>query len=235
MISESSVADVDRDPALVDYARLARATEQAGAPVAGVPNASVLPPRAQAAGTLRRLHEAALLMFAERGFHAVSVRDLTGALGMQPSSLYAHVASKQDLLRDLIRLGHEEHRDQLRLSLLEVGSDPAEQIAALTRAHVRVHATYPLLTRLCNREIGALRESDKTDVLAIRFEANRLLLDVVERGQQLGAFTPGDPMLAVAAIGAMGIRVAEWWHPDIGFGIEEVADTYAGFAVKLLT
>jgi hypothetical protein len=92
-----------------------------------------------------------------------------------------------------------------------------------------------LLTRLCNREIGALREADKADVLAIRFEANRLLLDVVERGQQLGAFRPGDPMLAVAAIGAMGIRVAEWWHPEVGVTSEEVEETYAGFAVKLLT
>jgi AcrR family transcriptional regulator len=165
----------------------------------------------------------------------VSVRDLTGALGMQPSSLYAPVASKQDLLHDLIRLGHEEHRDQLRLALLDVGSDPAEQIAAVTRAHVRVHATYPLLTRLCNREIGSLREEDKPAVLAVRFDTNRLLLDVVERGQQLGAFLPGDPMLAVAAIGAMGIRVAEWWHPEVGVTIDEVADTYAGFAVKLLS
>lgn len=230
MISESSVVDVERD-----YVRLARATQQAGAPATGLTHASLLPPRAQAAGTLRRIHETALLQFAERGFHAVSVRDLTGALGLQPSSLYAHVTSKQDLLRDLIRLGHEEHRDQLRLALLEVGSDPTEQIAAVTRAHVRVHATYPLLTRLCNREIGALRETDKAEVLAIRFEANRMLLDVVERGQQLGVFTAGDPMLAVAAIGAMGIRVAEWWHPDVGVTSEEVADTYAAFAVKLLT
>jgi hypothetical protein len=42
-------------------------------------------------------------------------------------------------------------------------------------------------------------------------------------------------MLAVAAIGAMGMRVAEWWSPDLEMSIDHVADTYAGFAVKLLT
>src|SRR5438067_10364750 len=219
--------------ASADDDRLLRVTQQAGAPAADI--GALLPPRAQAEGTLRRLHETALLQFADRGFHAVSVRDLTRSLGMQPSSLYAHLPSKQHLLGELIRIGHEEHRDQLRLALLEAGNDPFDQLSALTRAHVRVHATYPLLTRLCNREIGALRESDKAEVLAIRFEANRLLLDVVERGQQLGAFTAGDPMLAVAAIGAMGIRVAEWWHPEVGVTSEEVAETYAGFAIKLLT
>src|SRR5262249_40471510 len=144
-----------------DYRRLAQVTQCAAAPATELPYGPVLPARAQASGTLRRLHETALLLFAERGFHAVSVRDLTGALGLQPSSLYAHVTSKHDLLRDLVRLGHEEHRDQLRLSLLDVGSDPGEQLRAVTRAHVRVHATYPLLTRLCNRELGALRDEDK--------------------------------------------------------------------------
>ena len=213
--------------------RLVRVTEQSGARASEFE--PVLPPRAQASGTLRRLYETALRQFADRGFHAVSVRDLTGALGMQPSSLYAHLPSKQHLLGALIRLGHEEHRDQLRLALLEAGNDPFEQVAALTRAHVRLHATYPLLTRLCNRELGSLLDEDRSIVLAIRLDANRMFLDVVERGQRLGAFAAMDPMLAVAAIGAMGIRVAEWWHPDVGVSVDEVEQTYAAFARKLLT
>ena len=213
-------------------ARLQRLTQQAGARAADL--GPLLPPRAQAEGTLRRLHETALLQFAERGFHAVSVRDLTGALGMQPSSLYAHLPSKQHLLGDLIRIGHEEHRDQLRLALLEAGNEPFDQLAAVTRAHVRVHATYPLLTRLCNRELGSLLEEHKSVVLSIRLDANRMFIDVVERGQRLGVFTGVDPMLAVAAIGAMGIRVAEWWHPDVGVSIDDVEATYAAFACKLL-
>jgi AcrR family transcriptional regulator len=230
--SAAAVASPAADHDTVD-GRLARVTQQAGASAKHV--GSLLPPRAQAEGTLRRLHETALLQFAERGFHAVSVRDLTRALGMQPSSLYAHLPSKQHLLGDLIRLGHEEHRDQLRLALLEAGNDPFEQIAALTRAHVRIHATYPLLTRLCNRELGSLLDEHKTVVLAIRLDANRMFIDVVERGQRLGAFAAMDPMLAVAAIGAMGIRVAEWWHPDVGVSVDEVEETYATFARKLLT
>jgi AcrR family transcriptional regulator len=228
VISESATTAVDPE-----ISRLTRVTERAGAP-APAAEMGLLPARSQAVGTRRRLYEVALLQFAERGFHAVSVRDLTRELGLQASSLYAHVASKQDLLADLIRLGHEEHRDQLRLSLLEAGSEPAEQIAALTRSHVRVHATYPLLTRVCNRELGSLREDQRREVLAIRLDSERLFLDVIERGQRLGAFHAADAMLAVAAIGAMGMRVAEWWHPDLGISVEALAGTYADFAIKLL-
>jgi AcrR family transcriptional regulator len=163
------------------------------------------------------------------------VRDLTNALGLQPSSLYAHRPSKQHLLGDLMRIGHEEHRDQLRQGLLEAGNEPFEQLTALTRAHVRFHATYPLLARLCNRELTSLLDEHKQEVLAVRLDASRLFLDVVERGQRLRAFTAVDPMLAVAAIGAMGIRVAEWWSPDSGSTIDQVEQTYATFACKLLT
>src|SRR4051794_25849854 len=70
-----------------DVTRLTKVTRRAGAPLES--DGALLPDRAQAAGTLRRLYETALLLFGNRGFHAVSVRDLTRELGMQASSLYA--------------------------------------------------------------------------------------------------------------------------------------------------
>jgi AcrR family transcriptional regulator len=222
----------ERESAAGDRERLARATEQAARRAPAGP--SVLPARLASDGTLGRLYETALVLFAEHGFHAVSVRDITKAVGMRPSSLYAHVESKQHLLAGLLRAGHEEHRDQLRLELLDTGSEPGEQLAAVTRAHVRVHATYPLLTRVCNRELGALLEEHRQEILTVRVDANQIFLDVIERGQRLGTFSPVDPMLAVAAIGAMGIRVAEWWRPDLGLSVEELEQTYVSFALKLL-
>lgn len=219
-------------PAAQDSARLAKITQQAA--LHATASGPLLPPRARADGTLRRLQEAALVLFAERGFHAVSVRDIAKAVGVRPSALYAHFESKQHLLENLLRIGHEEHRDQIRLQLLEAGSDPAEQLSAVTRAHVRVHATYPLLTRVCNRELGGLLDEHRQAVLTIRLDANQILLDVVERGQRLGVFATVDPMLAVAAIGAMGIRVAEWWRDDIDLTIDELEETYVSFARKIL-
>ena len=220
---------------VADATRLAAVTEQAAHGVEEWADQTLLPPRVQVEGTLRRLYETALILFGQRGFHAVSVRDLTRELGLQASSLYAHVPSKQDLLADLIRIGHVEHRDALRLSLLEAGTEPADQIAVLTRAHVRLHATYPLLTKVCNRELSALPEDRRDEIVAIRTDAGRLFLDVIERGQRLGVFTQIDPMLTAAAIGAMGIRVAEWWHPQLDVDIESVAETYATFAVRMVS
>ncbi len=61
-----------------------------------------------------------------------------------------------------------------------------------------------------------------------------MFLDVVERGVRLGAFVCDEPMLAVYAVGALGVRAAEWWTPDAPFSARKVADTYAEYAVRLL-
>lgn len=37
-------------------------------------------------------------LFRQRGYHAASARDIAGAVGMLPGSLYYHFASKEDLL-----------------------------------------------------------------------------------------------------------------------------------------
>ncbi len=164
---------------------------------------ALLPPRATANGTLRKLHEAALIGFAERGYHGVSTRDLAAATGVRPSSVYAHVRAKEDLLLELMLLGHEEHNERLRKALLEAGSDPRDQLAALVRVHVRVHATYPLLTRVCNRELHALSQDNAERVMAVRDNSTQMIVDVIARGCEEGAFHCDDVWLAAAAIGAL--------------------------------
>jgi AcrR family transcriptional regulator len=46
----------------------------------------------------RALLDAAATLFAERGYHATSTRDLAAAVGMLPGSIYYHFPSKSDLL-----------------------------------------------------------------------------------------------------------------------------------------
>jgi len=205
---------------------------EAAATLPGV--APLLPPRASADGTHRRLLEAALVRFGERGFHGVSVREIATATGIRASSVYAHLESKEQLLFELMLLGHEEHHELLRQALLDAGANPVDQITQLVRAHVRMHATYPLLARVSNREMAALAPASRERVLAVRHQSEQLFQDVIERGVRLDVFDVGEPWLAVAAIGAMGIRVAEWWDA-MDFDVDEVARTYADFAVRLLT
>src|SRR5471032_2298332 len=49
-----------------------------------------------------RLVEAAVELFATRGFHAIGLRDLASYLGLRAGSLYHHIENKECLLFELI-------------------------------------------------------------------------------------------------------------------------------------
>jgi AcrR family transcriptional regulator len=194
----------------------------------------VLPARATSDGTHRRLLEEALLRFGRSGYHGVSVREIARAAGVQASSLYSHMASKEHLLLELMLIGHEEHQQLLRDALLDSGNDPEDQIKRLVGAHVVMHATYPMLAKICNREMEALGPANRARVRAVRTQSEQLFIDVIERGCRLGVFSVPDPWLATAAIGGMGIRVAEWWSAELPYSVEDVVSSFGLFAARLL-
>ena len=201
---------------------------------ATVPGEELLPPRATADGTLRRMLLSALIRFAEHGYHAVPVREIARGAGIRASSMYEHRASKEELLLDLMLIGHEEHGAWLADALAGGGGDPRAQIVALMQAHVRFHATYPMLARVCNRELGSLAPASLERVLLVRRATEGLITQTMERGVREGIFTVPDTYLATAAIGAMGIRVAEWYGPGSDFSVDDIADAYALFAQRLV-
>jgi AcrR family transcriptional regulator len=196
--------------------------------------AGLLPPRPDLSPARARLFATALVLFGERGYHGVSVRDITDALGQKPGAIYAHVQSKQDLLFELVRIGHVEHTERLREAADAAGTDPVARITAIATAHVRAHLAYPALARVTNNEFKFLDRAQVEAVLAVRAETELLMLDAITRGVELGEFGTTDPYLAGMAIASMGIRAAEWWTPGSTIEADRLADTYAQFAINLL-
>ena len=197
---------------------------------------AILPPIPGLSASRRRVYETALARFGQQGYHAVSVRDLAEAMGVQPAALYAHVASKQQLLYELIRIGYETHREWIREALLDAGPSPEDQIRAVVRAHVTVHLKYRDLARVVARESRSLRPEEEQSLADIRMQTNDLVTAVVQRGVKKGTFSSDvDVELALSAITAMGVRAAEWWEPGAFVPIDTVAASYADFALKILT
>src|SRR3954471_813058 len=194
-----------------------------------------LPPGVELSPPKRRLYEVALELFGEQGYHAVSIGDIANALGQQSSAIYFHVPSKQELLYDLACIGHRSHYETLRDALMGAGADPVDQLKAVVSAHVQVHLDYPSMARLTTRELRALTREQLTDVLAIRTQAEQIFIDVIERGVKLGAFTSDDSFLDAKVIGAMGVRLPEWWTPEASRSREQIIEKYVACALKLVS
>ena len=194
----------------------------------------VLPDSWVTKGTRGRILEVALQLFAENGYARTSIREIAAASGVQSASLYAHFPSKEHILVELAVIGHEEHHRALRAALLESDHMPANQLAAVVRAHVLMHTDLAMLALVANTELHSLSPELVAPVMATRDGSVQLIQDVIQRGVDLGVFDPPHVWLAVAAIGAMGMRVAYWFTSDFELSAEEVADTYAEFALRLV-
>lgn len=193
-----------------------------------------LPGAAGPRGSREAVLDAALRLFAEHGYGGTSVRDIATIAGVQPATLYAYFPSKAHVLAELVRIGHEAHQQRIRNALLETQPSARQQLAALVRAHVSMHADYPMLAVVANAELHALSAEMAAPALALRRQSEQLMLEVVERGLRLGEFHVAQPWLAVAAIAAMGLRVAHWYTPDFSLSAEAVADNYVEFAWRVV-
>jgi AcrR family transcriptional regulator len=205
----------------------------------------LLPPELAAEGPRRRILQAALSLFAQRGFHGSSIREIVQQVQMQGSAVYAHFASKEHILAELARAGHETHMHALQAALLECGTDPVEQLRGHVRANAIFHVQYPHIAKVVNAEMGALSPELLAPALALRTQSAQLLFQILERGARSGRFElvySGDDPAAAAralyatagALGAMALRLPYWFPTDDSFDPEELAQRHVDIALRIV-
>lgn len=196
----------------------------------------MLPERAEVEGTRGRILLAALELFATRGYHASSIRDVGAEAGLGSASLYSHFASKEALLAELVLIGHDEHHRRLVAALLEAGSRPRDQLVALVRAHVRGHAEFPVLATVANTGLQYLSPEAAAPSLALRKHSESVLYEVVVRGQTKDGFKVDNMVeLTCVAIATMGSSIASWWPRNSpATSVAALADTYAVLALRMV-
>jgi AcrR family transcriptional regulator len=86
--------------------------------------------------TRDRLSEEAARLFAQRGYHGTSIADLAAALGIRKSSVYSHIAGKEDLLAEIALAG----ADAFHAALDAIPGDvtAGERLERALRAHLSV-------------------------------------------------------------------------------------------------
>jgi AcrR family transcriptional regulator len=188
---------------------------------------------AEGATTSRRITDAALQLFFERGYSATSVREIALASGLTPGAISNHFDSKEALLTHLVAGAHVELENVLTAGVAAGGDDPVAQLRELVRAHVIFHTRHRELARIANQEIGSLPDPGRTQVVQLRRRLRLLFNEVLERGVRAGVFDVPDIRITGLAIINMGIRVADWYRPGGSLGDTDVADVHALLALRM--
>jgi len=176
---------------------------------------------------------AAVESFAAKGFHGTTTRDIASAAGMSPAALYVHHRSKEDLLHQISRAGHDRTLALVQEAVTSSGS-PREQLLAVVRAFVVHHAEGHTSARIVNYELAALSPEHLEEITAIRREIEAQMRGVVERGVADGSFHTSDAQMTAAALLSLGIDVARWYRDEGGWGPDQIADHYCELALRIV-
>ena len=152
-------------------------------------------------------------LFAERGYHGTSMRDLGKELGMLGSSLYSHVSSKQDLLVEVVEEGARLF-EASAAQALAAGGSPAERLDALVAGHVDVVVDNIEVARTFLNEARMLDSRHRRRVLAARDHYEAVFRGVVLAGVGDGTFRAGfDEKMAAIYILSVLNAVERWYDP----------------------
>lgn len=144
----------------------------------------------------RRLQiiEAAIPLFAVKGFDATSVSEVAKAAGMSHGTVFLYFPTKEALFQAAVMEPLDQMEEQHRGIVLGGGS-PLERIRRMVREQIDTFAHWDSYVRLVHNVLG---QKDRfPDLLpaiygfTARYAA--ILEPVITEGQQLGELGPGDP------------------------------------------
>jgi AcrR family transcriptional regulator len=173
-------------------------------------------------------------LFAERGYHGTSMRDLGRELGLLGSSLYAHVDSKQDLLVEVVEEGARLFQESARRAVATEGS-PMDQLHSLVAGHIEVLMANRNVSRTFLNEADMLDHEHRARVIAARDEYEQTFRSVISHGVETRAFRPDtDPKMASIFILSILNAVDRWYRPEGELSPDALVERLNAFVVSAL-
>lgn len=183
--------------------------------------------------TEQRIVDAATRLFAERGYHAVGMRELADAVGLRPASLYNHYRSKQELLF-AIAYGTMAALDAGARAAVAAQPTPREQLRAWVVWHVLYHARHPERAKVADEQLRALDDEHRAAVVAARDAYEALVKGLLDAGREAHGWSVPHRSVVTNAITTMCTAVDGWFRAEGPLTAEQVADVYADFVLAAL-
>ncbi len=184
----------------------------------------------------REIDDVASELFHANGYAATSVRDIAKALDIQGASLYAHVASKEDVLWSIVDGAATAFEQAAERALAETtADDPVERFAAIVEAHVETITADPKRSSVFVTEWRHLSADRRAAIGARRDAYERRLRDLIGDGLAVGAFASVDPALAATFLLTALNGIATWYRPDGRLSADRIADHYVELALRSLS
>ncbi|MDQ0470260.1 TetR/AcrR family transcriptional regulator [Labrys wisconsinensis] len=173
------------------------------------------------ARTAEAIRRAGLRLIFERGYEGMTLRDLAQAVGLQPGSLYNHIATKQALLFELVSEHMRTLTDALDAALAGV-EGPLARLDAFVTFHVSYHLTRKVEVFVNNSELRSLEPDNREAIMALRRAYEQRLAAILAEGAQAGLLAVPDIPVTTYGILSLLTGVVTWYRPEGRLAEDEI-------------
>jgi AcrR family transcriptional regulator len=183
------------------------------------------------------LLNAAAFLFATKGYHAASMRELAKHLEIKAGSLYYHIASKEQLLGEICIIGMKAvtHNVDEAIGGYSALSD---RIRAIVSGHERVIEGFGNYFHCYENENAHLAPSTREEIRLALFEFHRKIDGIFEDATKNGEIRPDfnvktSRFALIAMLSQLSRLHSDQHHYDLHSVAKDFADTLIdGFAPR---
>lgn len=180
---------------------------------------------------LEKIFSATLKISNQKGFTAMSMRDLSNETGLSMGALYSYFTSKDEILSML----QEQQRAVTKQFLVEAiaGADgPRKKLRAAVRAHLYLSEVMQPWFYFSYMEAKNLPDAEKSKAVESERFTEKLFIDILEAGRICGEFGDIDGHLTASCLKAM---LQDWYLKRGKYARRTITvEQYAHFLLEMV-
>jgi len=143
-------------------------------------------------------------IFAEKGFHATTIRDIAKATGSNVALIYYYFKDKEDLYLQILDETFRKMTGHIQKSLRD-GADEEERLRLVIKAYISFMGTQPHIPRIMAREMAEGGQYVAIIMERYVFRNFSMMQGILSEGAGKGVFREVDPELTpFCMMGMMG-------------------------------
>jgi AcrR family transcriptional regulator len=180
---------------------------------------------------LVKIFDAALSISNEKGFSAMSLRELSAEAGLSMGALYTYFKSKDELL-DMIQRQGRMLIMRVLLNQIEGIEDPKIKLKQAILVHLYLSEVMQSWFYFSYMETKNLAKDEHRKAIEAELFTEKIFIDILKEGREKGIFRPVEMELVGAALKAM---LQDWYLKRWKYARRKVTvEKYAAFLVDLI-
>lgn len=173
-------------------------------------------------------------LFYERGYENTSLDSIAERMNVTKPFIYAHFASKAELLAEICSRGIASALEALETVLGSVKGSARERLAEVGRRFVTSVLHSQRYIAIFAREEKNLAPEDFRRISDMRRTFDHKLVGLLKEGVAAGEFEIADVHMAALAIGGMVSWAYVWYRPEGRLTLEQTSDALTQLILNLV-